>query len=331
MAAGDRGILDYEIQKTPISIFTFATTGLSPGGDRVVEVSVLRSDPGIEPRIVFDTLVNPNRSVAGTEIHGITDFDVEDAPTFDEIAGEFLKAISDSVVAAYNVFFEIRFLETELRNLKIHKLPPHFCLMNLKPMLGLGKKQSFESACREFGIDDSVRSVSAQETIARGELLRYYLEVLKEKNLRKFSDLLKLEEFDFLKSFSNPPFKVSEALQFGNSGRLKSRFFESAGGEEIELLTIEEPEDDQKHLMTYWDALKTALADLIIDPEEFDYLSELKRDLGLPDERIRVLHARAFVSLINEYIDDQWLDDDERLNLQRLHHCLSTLGWAPGE
>ncbi|MHC4597964.1 MAG: 3'-5' exonuclease [Planctomycetota bacterium] len=326
-----RGILDFEIQRTPISVITFATTGLSPGGDRVVEVSVLRSDPGIEPRIVLDTLVNPKRVVAGTEIHGITDHDVADAPTFEEIAGEFLRAVSDSVVASYNVYFEIRFLEAELRNVKIHKIPPHFCLMNLKPLLGLGKKQSFESACREFGIDDSVRGVSAQETIARGELLRHYLEVMGGKGIRKFSDLTKFEDFDFLKSFVYPPFKVSEALQFGSSATVKSRFFESSGGDHIELLTVEEPEDEQKHLMTYWDALKTALSDLIIDPEEFEYLSELKRELCLPDERVRVLHARAFTSLVNEYTNDQWLDEEERVNLQRLHRCLSTLGWAPGE
>jgi DNA polymerase III epsilon subunit-like protein len=331
MAGEERGILDYEIQRTPISVITFATTGLSPGGDRVVEVSVLRSDPGIEPRIVFDTLVNPKRVVAGTELHGITDHDVADAPTFEEIAGEFLRAISDSVVASYNVYFEIRFLEAELRNLKIHKLPPNICLMNLKPLLGLGKKQSFESACREFGLDDSVRSVSAQETIARGELLRYYLEVMDQKGAKKFSDLMKFESFDFLTSFSNPPFKVSEALQFKGTADLKSRFFESFEENHIELLTIEEPEDEQKHLMTYWDALKTALSDLIIDPEEFDYLKELKRELNLPDERVYVLHARAFTSLINEYINDQWLDEDERFNLQRLYQCLSTLGWAPGE
>jgi DNA polymerase-3 subunit epsilon len=67
------GIVDSRIQETPIAILDFETTGLTPGYDRVVEVCVMRCVPGQAPRIVLDTLVNPLRAVAATEIHGITD------------------------------------------------------------------------------------------------------------------------------------------------------------------------------------------------------------------------------------------------------------------
>ena len=63
------------------------TTGLYPGGDRIVELAVVRIEPNEAPRLVLDTLVNPKRRVAATEIHGITDADVADAPPFEEIAG----------------------------------------------------------------------------------------------------------------------------------------------------------------------------------------------------------------------------------------------------
>jgi len=77
-----QGIYTRPIDDTPIAIIDFETTGLTAGADRVVEVSVVRVDPGQEPRLVFDTLVNPHRRVSATEIHGISDADVADAPSF---------------------------------------------------------------------------------------------------------------------------------------------------------------------------------------------------------------------------------------------------------
>jgi hypothetical protein len=34
---------------------------------------------------------------------------------------------------------------------------------------------------------------------------------------------------------------------------------------------------------------------------------------------------------IHKFVGDQWLDDEESEKLHRLRHCLSRLGWAPGE
>lgn len=44
------GILTRNISESPIAIIDFETTGLTPGVDRVVEISVVRVDPGDEPR-----------------------------------------------------------------------------------------------------------------------------------------------------------------------------------------------------------------------------------------------------------------------------------------
>lgn len=70
------------IRETPIAIVDTETTGLYPGGDRVIEIAVVRSEPGEDPKLVVDTLINPRRPVSATEIHGITDEDVADAPPF---------------------------------------------------------------------------------------------------------------------------------------------------------------------------------------------------------------------------------------------------------
>jgi DNA polymerase III alpha subunit (gram-positive type) len=47
--------------------------------------------------------------MAATEIHGISDTDVRDAPTFDDIASEVAQALSGAVFAAYNVYFDAKY------------------------------------------------------------------------------------------------------------------------------------------------------------------------------------------------------------------------------
>jgi hypothetical protein len=49
MHSRTRGIHDRPVARTPIAVFDFETTGLNPGHDRVVEVSVIRIDPGRPP------------------------------------------------------------------------------------------------------------------------------------------------------------------------------------------------------------------------------------------------------------------------------------------
>lgn len=58
-------IKDFRIAETPVAIIDFETTGLTAGFDRVVEVSVVRVDPGDLSRVAFDTLVNPHQAVRG--------------------------------------------------------------------------------------------------------------------------------------------------------------------------------------------------------------------------------------------------------------------------
>src|SRR5438094_2304482 len=99
----DQPVLDTAVSKAALAVLDMETTGLHPGADRVVEISVVRIEPGAEPALILDTLVNPGRRVSATEIHGISDGDVADAPRFEDIAGELARALSGAVLAAYNV------------------------------------------------------------------------------------------------------------------------------------------------------------------------------------------------------------------------------------
>jgi DNA polymerase-3 subunit epsilon len=82
--------------------------------DRVVEVAVVVVD-AVSDEVVdeFDTLVNPQRDVGATHVHGITASMVESAPTFEEVSGALARVLGGNVLVAHNLPFEVRFLREE--------------------------------------------------------------------------------------------------------------------------------------------------------------------------------------------------------------------------
>lgn len=88
------------------------TTGLNPNSDRVCQIGVILSD-GSE----INSLVNPEINIpkATTDLHGITNDMVKDAPKFVEFAGELVKHLEAAdVFVAYNYAFDFQFLQNEL-------------------------------------------------------------------------------------------------------------------------------------------------------------------------------------------------------------------------
>lgn len=325
------GILDRSVLETPIAILDFETTGLTAGRDRVIEVSVARMEPGTRPTLVFDTLINPQRRVSATEIHGIRDEDVADAPEFEAVANDLIEALSGCVVAAYNVYFDMRFLDYELSRAGADDSPPHMCLMYLRPMLDLGSRCSLSEACNIHDVEHKPTHMAADDVLASARLMELYLDKMKQMGIRTFRELARLKNYKFLKSFNRDPLALpAQACQSGCT-RLKSRV-RIQSSPVANLSTTEHTESPAiSGVRAYWDAMKAAVTDLIITDDEMEHLRQIIQRFGLPVEQIRMLHARVFSSVISQFIDDRWLDDRERRKLRRLHECLSKLGWAPGE
>jgi len=298
------------------------TTGLTAGVDRVVEVSVVRVEPGKRPRLVFDTLVNPMRRMAATEIHGITDQDVANAPRFSDIAGALIDALTDCVVAAYNVYFDMRFLDFELQNVGVAQQPPHFCLMYLRPMLGLGPRCQLQEACRLHGIEHQGAHVAASDAMASSQLLARYVQAAKGLGIDTYRDLANLKSYKFVDSFENDPLPRPSVFNLPPCDRFCSR---------VGHANVTAADPARLAFAGYWDALKTVVADLEITDDEVAYVARERNRLGLAPEQVRAVHARAYASVIAQFTEDKWLDDQEVARLRRLHRCLSKLGWAPGE
>ncbi len=99
----------------PLAVFDIEATGLSPRADRIVELSVIRTEPnGRESTCTW--LLNPcvPIPVEATAIHGITDEDVRDCPTFLDVVDEIDAFFADCDLGGYNlIHFDIPILEEE--------------------------------------------------------------------------------------------------------------------------------------------------------------------------------------------------------------------------
>ncbi|MFI4910973.1 MAG: PolC-type DNA polymerase III [Sedimentisphaeraceae bacterium JB056] len=217
------GVYNHNIEELPIAVIDFETTGMMPGNDRVVEVSVVKVEPGKEPYIAFDTLVNPCRNVGATYIHGIRNSDVEDAPVFEEIAGDFVDSLSGCMVAAYNVYFDIKFLRHELAMAGVDWEVPHFCLMYMRKMLDIGDRCSLDLACQKHNITLENAHTAGADALASAKLMDVYFEQMRQRNIKTYKHLSLLKRYKFIDSFENSPLPTCENFNLKPTGKTLSR------------------------------------------------------------------------------------------------------------
>jgi DNA polymerase-3 subunit epsilon len=100
----------------PLAIFDLEATGLNISKERIVEIAILKINPdGSEER--FKSLVNPEMVISEEviKIHGISNEDVQDSPTFKELAPRIVEFIENADLAGYNSNkFDIPLLAEEL-------------------------------------------------------------------------------------------------------------------------------------------------------------------------------------------------------------------------
>ena len=87
----------------PICFIDLETTGINVSTDKIVEIAIVKIMPD-GTKQVKRKLVNPEMAIpkAASEIHGISDEMVKEAPTFKQIANEVKQFIELSDLAGYN-------------------------------------------------------------------------------------------------------------------------------------------------------------------------------------------------------------------------------------
>ena len=87
----------------PICFLDLETTGINVSTDKIVEIAIVKISPD-GTQVIKRKLINPEMLIPKTasDIHGISDEMVKDAPTFKVVANEIKQFIEGSDLAGYN-------------------------------------------------------------------------------------------------------------------------------------------------------------------------------------------------------------------------------------
>ncbi|MGI9526056.1 MAG: exonuclease domain-containing protein [Weeksellaceae bacterium] len=179
----------------PICFFDLETTGMNVGKDKIVEISILKVYPDGEKES-RTWLVNPERPIPAetTAIHGITDEDVADKPTFTQLAPKVAQMIEGSDVAGFNSNrFDIPLLAEELlragQDIDLKKCRP----VDVQVIFHKMEPRNLAAAYKYYCDKDLVDAHSAEaDTNATYEILKAQIE--------KYDDLD--NDIKFLSEFS---------------------------------------------------------------------------------------------------------------------------------
>jgi len=115
--------LPYDWERRRYCSIDVETTGLDPRRDRVLEIGIQRFSFDPEGALLredsWSSLINPAMSIPApsTDIHGITDLEVSQAPYFNQIIDALSPLIASRVVVAHNASFDTSFIDAEYARL----------------------------------------------------------------------------------------------------------------------------------------------------------------------------------------------------------------------
>jgi len=204
----------------PICFFDLETTGINISKDRVVEISILKIYPdGKQESNTWR--VNPEIHIPAevTAIHGISNEDVADKPTFKELAKEINAVIKDADLGGFNSNrFDIPLLAEEMLRANIDFDMKNRLAVDVQTIFHKMEQRTLSAAYKFYCNKDLTDAHSAEaDTNATFEVLKAQLEKYDSlendtKFLAEFSSRRKFADFA---GFINYNKKGEECFSFG--------------------------------------------------------------------------------------------------------------------
>ncbi len=172
-------------------VFDLETTGFSAIKDKIIEIGAVKVEGGkITDR--FSTFVNPGVPIPFriTQLTGITDQMVMDAPGIETVLPQFLEFIGEAALVAHNASFDVGFIE---QNCRYQDIIPDFTSVDtvamariLLPTLSKYKLNVVAGALH-ISLENHHRAVD--DAGATAEIFVRFLEMLEEKGIHDLAHL----------------------------------------------------------------------------------------------------------------------------------------------
>jgi len=310
------------LREWDVAVVDLETTGVELGySHRVVEVAVVRY--GRQGQVVgdFATLVNPERDIGNTHLHGIAARDVRDAPTFAEVAGTVLGTMAGCIVVAHNANFEARFLKAEFNRCSV-ELPPlaSACTLQLASHLVTGlRSRKLRDICHQVGIDLRQPHTALDDARATGALFEHCVDCLGGWGVVSLSELGC--------SIRPTPRDLWPTLPTG--GRVYTREHARRTREDAGRLMatvigrLPQSGASEPVLLPYMAALDKVLEDRRVTASEARQLLDFASGMGMTQRQMREAHRLYLRDLIQVAIEDQVISSLEDADLQNVRILLN--------
>ncbi|MEA4868700.1 MAG: 3'-5' exonuclease [Bacteroidia bacterium] len=182
--------------KNPLLFFDIESTGLNVASDRIVEISALKLMPNGDQEIKTRRL-NPTIPISpeAQKIHGISNEDVADCPTFKEVAKSLANWMSGCDFAGYNAIkFDIPLLAEEMLRAGVQFDFRKRKVVDVQNIFHKMEQRTLSAAYKFYCSKELENAHSAEaDTVATFEIL--------EAQLDRYSDVLE-NDVKFLAEFS---------------------------------------------------------------------------------------------------------------------------------
>ncbi len=184
--------------RNPLAFFDLETTGINTVTDRIVEISIVKVMPSGE-KIIKTKKVNPTIPIPAetTKIHGISDADVKDAPTFKDLAKEIAEFLKGADLAGYNILrFDVPVLVEEFLRVGINFDISNRKLIDAQRLFYLMEPRTLTAAVKFYCGKEMENAHSAEaDTLATFDVLdaqvaRYVGVEIKDRDGKKVTPIV---------------------------------------------------------------------------------------------------------------------------------------------
>ena len=165
--------------KNPLVFFDLETTGINITKDRIVEISLLKVHPNgkeeIKSRRINPEMPIPSLAIA---IHGITDDDVKDCPTFKQVAKSLADMLEGCDLAGFNSSrFDVPMLSEEFLRAGVDFDMSKRKFVDVQIIFHKKEPRTLEAAYKFYCDKELENAHSAEaDTVATYEVLKSQLE-----------------------------------------------------------------------------------------------------------------------------------------------------------
>ena len=303
------------------SIVDVETTGLFPRAhDRIIEIAIIGLDPQGSVIDEFVTLINPERDLGPTHIHGILAGEVLDAPKFADIAGDVACRLAGNVIVAHNAHFDLDFFDAEFNRIghPLRSVPPTLCTLKLAHRL-VPSTPSYRlgALCELFKIHLGQAHSALDDARALARLLAVLLSNARSKRWNV------LDEF----GCTTPSECVDAWPHLTPSGRAHTRQHakEKTAKSYLARLVERLPATDalsSTEALEYVDLLNRVLEDRRVTSEEANLLLEVATRWGLTAAQAQSIHGDYLRTLVEVALQDGIITEVERRDLNEVAQLL---------